>query len=371
MHSGHASAVEVLVQIGDHAREQSLLALSYDMSLRNTFSRASVTGETALTMSENDRRELARSALQQLEGFDPDSDKAGEHAMQRILQPLFALSGYRLRAEAVQRDQLRFDLVGENIIGGDDRILVDFKFTKSKTGRFVPQTILDFVEQLPPDDQTRVIVIGNTALPEPSNHVYRREFGPQLELWSFDDIRESFQTILLDQGDHDNKLVAILIDFLDKLALGIADAEIELRQVEWRDLERMIGHVLRELGYAVTVTNSSHDGGRDIIVADVNAQPMGIYNIEVKHWTEKCVGEREVRRLLEVSLQEKRDGALMLATSGVGPTGLRVRTESMIDYLRFGRDSKIMLTCRSFARRRAGLWAAPRPFKTFLVEQTL
>lgn len=341
------------------------------MSLRNTFRRTSVTGETALTMSANDRRELARSALQQLQCFDSDSDRAGEQAMQRILQPLFALSGYRLRAEAVHRDQLRFDLVGENLVGGDDRVLVDFKFTKSMTGRSVPQTILEFVEQLSPDDQTRVIVIGNRAFPEPSIRLYRQQFGPRLELWSFDDIRESFQTMLLDQDQHDSTLVAILIDFLDKLALGIAEAEVELRQVEWRDLERMIGHVLRELGYAVTVTNSSHDGGRDIIVADVNAQPMGVYNIEVKHWTEKCVGEREVRRLLEVSLQEKRDGALMLATSGVAPTGLQVRTESMVDYLRFGRDCKIMLTCRSFARRRAGLWAAPRPFKTFLVEQTL
>lgn len=123
--------------------------------------------------------------------------------------------------------------------------------------------------------------------------------------------------MLLGQDKRDDALIVAMVEFLDKRALGIAEASIDLRAVKWRDLERLVGHVLREPGYAVAVTNASHDGGRDLIVADVNAQPLGVYNIEIKHSTEKLVGAREVRRLLAVSLQERRDGALMLAMSGV------------------------------------------------------
>lgn len=321
-------------------------------------------------MSLDARRELARSALERLDDFAPTSSRAGGDAMQRIVQPLFALSGYRLREEEVRRGRLRFDLIGDNLIGGDDRVLVDFAFTRSSEGRGVPGAVLEFVQALPAADPTRVIVIGNRLPSDATIRTYRRHAGPRLELWSFDDIRRSFETMLLDGGERHDVLISVMVEFLDKLALGIAEASIDLRRVEWRDLERMIGHVLRELGYAVAVTNASHDGGRDIIVADVNAQPLGVYNIEVKHWTEKVVGEREVRRLLDVSLQERRDGALMLATSGVGASGLRVRSESMVNYLRFGQDRKITLTCRSFARRHAGLWVAPQPFKTFLLDET-
>lgn len=73
------------------------------MSLRGAFGRATARGETALTMSQNERRELARSALRQRERFDPSSGRVGQDAMQRIVQPLFALFGYRLRAEAERR----------------------------------------------------------------------------------------------------------------------------------------------------------------------------------------------------------------------------------------------------------------------------
>ena len=50
--------------------------------------------------------------------------------MHRVLQPYFALSGYKLRAEPEVANKHRFDLVGDNILEGDDRILVDYKFNR-------------------------------------------------------------------------------------------------------------------------------------------------------------------------------------------------------------------------------------------------
>jgi G:T-mismatch repair DNA endonuclease (very short patch repair protein) len=40
------------------------------------------------------------------------------------------------------------------------------------------------------------------------------------------------------------------------------------------------------------------------------------------------------------------------------------------DYLRFGDEQKMVMTCRTFAQKRGGLWSGPRPFKTYLIEDT-
>ena len=340
--------------------------------MRDAFNRATVTGESVLQMSPEARRELARSALSQLDDFDSSERGVGEKAIQRILQPLFALSGYRLRAEKEEREKYRFDLIGENLLDGGDRLLVEFKFTRDGDQRsMVPEQIRNYVASLAPQDPTRVVMVSNGGFAPGTLERYGDLIGPRLELWGFEDIRRRFEAMLLEEPERDDLLVQVMLEFLDKLALGIADAMIDIRRIEWRDIERLVAHVFRELGYAAALTAASHDGGRDVIVADVNAAELGVFNIEIKHWTEQPVGKREVRRLLEVSLSERRDGALMLATSGVSEAGLKVRTEALTEYLRFGDEEKLALTCRTFAKRRAGLWTTPRPLKSFLVEGTL
>lgn len=106
-------------------------------------------------------------------------------------------------------------------------------------------------------------------------------------------------------------------------------------------------------------------------MGDFNAEGLGVYNIEIKHWLTDQPGKSQVRRLLEVSLREGRTGALLLATSGVAPAALRARGEVYTDYLRLGAEEKIVTTCRTFAQKRDGLWSGPRPFKTFVMEGTI
>ena len=114
--------------------------------MRDAFNRATVTGESVLQMSPEARREWARSALSQLDDVDSSERGVGEKAIQRILQPLFALSGYRLRAEKEEREKYRFDLIGENLLDGGDRLLVEFKFTRDGDQRsMVPEQIRNYV----------------------------------------------------------------------------------------------------------------------------------------------------------------------------------------------------------------------------------
>lgn len=165
-------------------------------------------------------------------------------------------------------------------------------------------------------------------------------------------------------------VATLMLDLVENLALAIGRAQAELRQIEWRILEHMIAYVLSELGYAVTLTRGARDGGKDVIVADFTGEGLAVYNIEIKHWTADVVGKAQVDRLLEVSVREGRDGALLLATSGVGPAAIRARGELHTDYLRFGDEQKMVMTCRTFAQKRGGLWSGPRPFKTYVLDGT-
>lgn len=74
---------------------------------------------------------------------------------------------------------------------------------------------------------------------------------------------------------------------------------------------------------------------------------------------------------LDVTLHERRDGALLLATSGYMAAAVDARGELHTNYLRFGDGDKIAMTCRNFARKRDDLWMAPQPFKTFMLDSTV
>lgn len=213
------------------------------MNLRDHFSRAAMNGPQMLTMSLDQRRRILRECLQRLDAFDECQQTAGERAMALILQPLFALSGYKLKAEPVEKGTHRFDLVATNFIGGDDRILVDFTFNRDALPRsMVPAKIHEMLASLGADDPTRIIMVSASGYQPRTIQSVRERFGPRLELWSFDDVRLHLKALGEDIEGHRMDIVArLVLDFVEKLALAIARAQAELRHVEWRALEQMMG----------------------------------------------------------------------------------------------------------------------------------
>lgn len=339
--------------------------------IRDSFARAALTGPHAMSLAPQERQRIARECITSLDHLEETDNHIGETAISLIMQPLFALSGYKLQAQPVKRDHHTFDLEATNIIGGDDHILVDYKFNREgKPRTLIPASILDILTGLTPADPTRAIMLSPEGFDWKATSTPLRRVGPRLELWSFKDVRSRLEGLLADGYEQLDIVVKLVLDMVENLALAIARSEANLRQVEWRDLERMIAHVLSELGYAVTLTRSARDGGKDVIVADFTGNGLAVFNIEIKHWTTERIGAAEVRRLLDVSVREGRDGALLLATSGVGPAAVSARGELQTQYLRFGSERKMVMTCRALAQKRGGLWTGPRPFRTYLLEDT-
>ncbi|WP_299736450.1 restriction endonuclease [uncultured Roseobacter sp.] len=337
--------------------------------LRDTFSRSSMSSDQALAMNTQDQTETINRCLSILSEYeDWENYEEGGTMMHRVLQPYFALSGYKLRAEPEVANKHQFDLVGDNILKGDDRILVDYKFNREGSPRsLIPNAIIDFVTNLSPSDVSRVIMVSPEGFDANISAVSTRNAGPRLELWSFADVKERL-VALRDAQPVEDAYVDLVLDFIDKLALAIAQEELDLHRLEWREVERLIAHVLAELGYATHLTRGGNDGGRDVIVADVQQSGVPVFNIEVKHWLSAQVGKKETKRVIEVALRERRDGAVLWASSGVSQAAIEARSESHVDYLHFANGDKLSLACRSFARKRGGLWSGVRPFQSFILD---
>ncbi|CAL4869711.1 hypothetical protein MMA231_04003 (plasmid) [Asticcacaulis sp. MM231] len=115
----------------------------------------------------------------------------------------------------------------------------------------------------------------------------------------------------------------------------------------------------------------ARDGGRDIVACDILVDDVHWYNIEVKHWRARNVGSTQASACLETAIREGRKGALLISTGGVGPAAMSVRSEAHRDYLRFGEEQKVVLTCKHYVANAAGLWRPIRDFRTFLLDQTV
>jgi len=338
-------------------------------ALRTTFQRSVISDGQSLNLNTADRAKVINDCLLLLENNDDwENYEEGGTMMHRVLQPYFALSGYRLRAEPEVAHSHKFDLVADNMLDGNDRILVDYKYNREGIPRsLIPSRILDFVTNLSASDVHRVIMVCPAGFDAKLATAKTRMVGPRIELWSFADVRERL-IALRDAQPVDDGYVALVQEFVAKLALAIAQDELDLRQIEWRQVEQLVAHILAELGYATHLTNASHDGGRDVIVADVHQSGTPVFNIEVKHWTKSQVGRKETQRVIEVALRERRDGAVLWATNGVGQAAIEARSESQLDYLHFADGEKLSMACRTFARKRGGLWSGMRPFQSYILD---
>ena len=156
-----------------------------------------------------------------------------------------------------------------------------------------------------------------------------------------------------------------------EFAIAVAADPAMLDQLEWRDLERMMARVMEGLGFKVTLTPPSKDGGKDLILAFLVNRAEQSFIVELKHWrSNKRVGEPSVVDFLEVIVKEGRFGGLFLSTSGYTSGALGGLTEIERRQLRFGSRAKVVLLTQQYVRAASGLWSPPSELTEVLFEST-
>jgi len=162
-----------------------------------------------------------------------------------------------------------------------------------------------------------------------------------------------------------------LRSMLHALAQEIVRTPDYLAQVEWRDLERLLGEVLSGLGFGVLVTRSGRDGGFDLELSCDEAGRRETYLVEIKHWAAPSrPGPGVLERFFEVVLSRRANGGLFLSSSGYSAPALAGRTEIARELVRLGNANKIVGLCQSYVSRGRGVWTPTRSLPTILFADT-
>ena len=89
---------------------------------------------------------------------------------------------------------------------------------------------------------------------------------------------------------------------------------IDYANINCYDFEKLIGSLFQKMGFEVEVTQSSGDGGVDVIAYYNNPVFKGKYLVQCKHWNQQ-VGQPEIRDLYGTVMHDKAIKGILITTS--------------------------------------------------------
>ena len=142
----------------------------------------------------------------------------------------------------------------------------------------------------------------------------------------------------------------------DALARLIHDQPCLLDDLEWRELEKLLEEVLSGIGYSVTLTPPSKDGGKDLVLECASPSGKRVYFIELKHWrSRQQVGAKKIKDFYKVVVREKAHGGLFLSTYGIADNALEQLTAVERRLIQIGTESKVVALCKSYVCSKKGV----------------
>ena len=168
-----------------------------------------------------------------------------------------------------------------------------------------------------------------------------------------------------------SRLEVVVRAAMKAIASEIAKDPRCLRDVEWRDLERVMREVFEQLGFTTELTRSGKDGGFDLRLESKERGETHIFLIEVKHWlaSGKRPGSKVLSSLVDVvaSAGGKTTG-MLLSSSGFTQNILSGRTEVEQHTVRIAGQNKIVSLCQSYLESVEGVWFPTTELSEMLLE---
>ena len=312
--------------------------------------------------------EQVEKYLAYLSGNPSDLEKTVETHFFPVLQKIFFYHAYEVRPKArfAERD-FPFECV--DVLGGRRRILVHFSFTHAKAST-LPYFALTWGDDQDLRRYPNLLVVQNRSTDASLARIKdaRAHWVSVLDFPALGEFaRDGFERHLAREG---SVYAALTREVSEALAIKIAEGRVRVDELEWRELEKLLGTVMQGLGFKCIVTPPARDKGRDLLICDISRDDVAWYNVEIKHWRDRSVDARSVHYCLEVALREGRRGALLVSTGGLAPAAFQARTEVHQDFMRLADQSKVVTSCRYFTKRMSGLWAEEIPVRRILFEDT-
>lgn len=169
-----------------------------------------------------------------------------------------------------------------------------------------------------------------------------------------------------------NEVIYYIKQLSKKLIELVALNPANLKNLEWRDLERTIAELFQGIGFKTTLTPGSKDGGKDIILECTIDNIQKSFIIEIKHWRSgQKVGQSAVKEFTKVIINEKREKGLYLSTYGFSSNYYESLTEKQKSLIRFGEQEKIVQLCRTYEKINNGIWNPVDTLETILFDNTI
>lgn len=129
----------------------------------------------------------------------------------------------------------------------------------------------------------KVLMVSNTKFSKEARDWAEQNLPIAVELIDVDSLKAWGARLGNSNEDSGKEAIRLIADLSQRLALLIAKDPNVLRVVEWRDVERLLAEVFSGLGLCVTLTPSSKDGGKDLILECISNETNFSYIVEIKH----------------------------------------------------------------------------------------
>lgn len=117
-------------------------------------------------------------------------------------------------------------------------------------------------------------------------------------------------------ANHIKNIITDVVSVGDEFLKYLADTLKALYQISSRKFEEVVAELLARLGYDVTVTQASRDGGKDIYAAKKDSLGSFLYLVECKKYSPgNRVGVGLVRQLHGVVQAERATAGILATTS--------------------------------------------------------
>ncbi|MER8808250.1 restriction endonuclease [Mesorhizobium australicum] len=287
--------------------------------------------------------------------------REAERILGGILAPILRVEGFSLEGTPIVRDE-GIDFVGvrgDPALGSSESLGVEAKFYRRGQKVSIDQ-VRALIGAGLLKGLGRVILVSNCPFTTGARATIEHDLPLSVELKELDDLRSWLELVREAEPDAETEVRIMLRELSERFARLIARDPGALAYLEWRDVERTVAEVFDGLGFRVTLTAGSKDGGKDVILECEVAGKQATYYVEIKHWRSSTrVGADAVRKLLKVIVTEKKAGGLFLSTYGFTENAFEQLTTIEREKLRFGDQEKVVTLCRSYVKAKSGIWSPP------------
>ena len=307
-------------------------------------------------------RVLHNTEIEVLEALTKLLSKIGFHIQ-------FTDTNYRLRTPDF--------IAKKRVDGAEYKIAIELK-SSSNVNEAIRNGVKTLTEMAEAKEYDKLLLLLlNRDKRQYKNSAFLQQFlssnPTNLEILNLEDLEKWSQNLSNELSFKGLSEVYIYIKQLSrKLIELVAKRPDSLKEMEWRDLERVVSELFEGLGFKTTLTPSSKDGGKDVILECTIDDIPKSFVIEIKHWRSgHRVGQKTVKEFTKIIINEKRDKGLFLSTYGFSNNFYESLSETEKTIVRFGEQEKIVELCRTYEKISNGIWNPISTLEDILFENTI